>query len=462
MGLFSPHTPRGRPGLRAAGKEHRPSTAGSVGGLGGREEAGSLSARGPIAAAGSLSLNAGPVLDMRPTARSVLPVSVLGGHAPAKADSVAAPYHWRPLQVTEHEQKHEFTYTLGTCVRTLSMGVASKTFEGAKAQCLRLEPNNFTPQGPLWCYLLGGSMVVCRGIITGRCPREHDPENGRNIRICRLPSEMRPRQALQFAALSRQAFNVGGHVTYSTNLVTLVVTPEGWITGVSPKETQGSIDLSAVRFAVGSGISIVDNVTLHTVDLAGSRMVTLQGALNQRFFVTDRKKPLGILPESCRPPCDLTFVTTGSSAGGFHLLSLVPKSLGGVGGDLKWLDSVWGSDAIHLTGIMYEVSPDALSASTWDSAWTEESLKVFVQDFQKFLTCKFDSIEAAWHVAFNVDGSGSVNFTQFCRACKAAGYVGNQTRLWAALDDDRSGELSMSELNRRFNCEAESGSDKED
>lgn len=59
---------------------------------------------------------------------------------------------------------------------------------------------------------------------------------------------------------------------------------------------------------------------------------------------------------------------------------------------------------------------------------------------------KFGSIEEAWTYAFDTDGSGSVNFTEFGLGCKAAGYVGNATRLWAALDEDRSGEISLEEL----------------
>merc|ERR1712087_81274 len=78
---------------------------------------------------------------------------------------------------------------------------------------------------------------------------------------------------------------------------------------------------------------------------------------------------------------------------------------------------------------------------------TIESLTIFVTDFQNFLIRKFGSIEVAWHVAFDTDGSGSINFTEFGLGCKASGYVGNATRLWAALDEDRSGEISLDELN---------------
>merc|ERR1712083_630992 len=70
----------------------------------------------------------------------------------------------------------------------------------------------------------------------------------------------------------------------------------------------------------------------------------------------------------------------------------------------------------------------------------------FVEDFQKFLVRRFGCVEDAWSKAFDTDFSGSINFTEFCCGCKMSGYVGNVTRLWAALDDDRSGEISLDEL----------------
>jgi len=349
--------------------------------------------------------------------------------------------------MAEHESKSEFSYTLGTCVRTLTMSVASKTFEGAVAHPLRLEPNSFTARETPWCYLVGSSFVVCRGVIVGRCPKDHDPSQGRNIRIARLPVQLRPRRPLQFAALAREPTAGHGGLTYNSHLVTIVVTPDGMISGMSVQEKEAAIDLSAIRFAIDGGISLVDQVSLHTVDVAGSRLVTLQGTLAAgSYFMTHKAKAIALLPESCRPPQDYPFVTSGSCHGGFHLLTLRPLKSNGVGGDLWWKDSVWNHDQIHLTGVMYEVAEGAMSASTLDSNWKPESLKVFVQDFQTFLIRKFGSIDAAWDIAFDTDRSGSVNFTEFGMACKATGYVGNATRLWAAFDDDRSGEISREEL----------------
>merc|ERR1719222_787999 len=92
----------------------------------------------------------------------------------------------------------------------------------------------------------------------------------------------------------------------------------------------------------------------------------------------------------------------------------------GVGGDLIWRDSIWNHDQIHLTGMMFEVASDAIQFSALSASWTGESLKIFVKDFQNFLIRKFGSIQVAWEQAFDLDGSGSINFTEFGLGCKSS------------------------------------------
>lgn len=331
------------------------------------------------------------------------------------------------------------SYLIGTYVNTLATDVMNRTFQDASSHLMRLEPGNFKAKGSLWCYLVGGHFVVCKGVVLGFCPREM-------TRIVRLPAGHRPDTPLQFAALSRQAYDCGGHTTYSSNLVTLIVLPDGWVLGSSSRNVEGAIDLSAIRFSIGRGISLIDDVTLHTCDLKGTRMVTLQGSLSGRFHAVHSQKPLALIPESCRPPCELPFVVAGDSPGGFHLVIASPSHGFGTGGDLIWRDSIWNHDAINLTGIMYEVATDALDFSTLNAKWTAESQKIFVEDFQKFLMRRFGSIENAWEQAFDTDGSGDINFTEFGLGCKMAGFVGNASRLWAAMDDDGSGQISLQEL----------------
>lgn len=379
-----------------------------------------------------------------------LPASLERAQLPAKeVEQIQSTYHWRPCQIREHCYAADLPgHTLGTYVNTMSFTLPKETLQGAKPLQVRLAPENFTAQGSVWCYLMEDSFIQCRGVVIGTCPKTHDPENGRNIRICRLPVEARPRRGLQFAALSREAYDVGGHVTYTSSRVTLTVTPDGWICGHSTREMQGAIDLSAVRFCKTGGLSLTDEVTLHTVDVGGSRLVCLQGHLHECFFASDSKRPVAMLPESCRPQEVLSFVTAGSGPGAFHLVQLRPIRGSGIGGDLMWKDGVWSHDQVHLTGIMYEVNPDALQFSFLDASWTPEILRIFVAEFQKFLISKFGGIEEAWDEAFDLTGEGVVNFTQFSMGCKKAGYVGNATRLWAALCEDGGGEIKLEELAR--------------
>jgi hypothetical protein len=215
----------------------------------------------------------------------------------------------------------------------------------------------------------------------------------------------------------------------------------------------GAIDLSAIRFSVQGGMSLVDNVCLHEYDFAGTRMVLLQGSLFERNFKSDdRSKPLAILPASCLPPRTLNFVVAGTRAGGFHLLAVQPtRSFGkGCGAELRWRDSIWIRDEIHLSGVMYQVDPRALEHSLEDVQWSRESAKIFLKEFQDLLRRRFGSVSAAWHEAFDTDGSGSINFTEFGLGCKISGYVGNVMKLWAALDVDRSGDISLEELDQHI------------
>jgi len=389
--------------------------------------------------------------------RAALTPSIKNAENPAKDhERIQTTYHWRPVQVRDHDQPPDDPgHTLGSYVNTLTYELDVPTLVGAKPLQVRLEPHNFSSHGSLWCYILGDGLIVCRGVVVGTCPKHHDPENGRNMKIGRLPVEARPRRGLQFAALSREAYNADGHVTYTSSLVTLSVTPDGWICGHSRGEMEGAIDLSAIRFCLNGGISLTDEVSIHTVDVGASRFVCLQGTLAPRFFVVHSKKPLAMLPESCRPRGEIPFVTSGSAPGAFHLVLVRQLRGGGIGGELMWKDGVWNHDEVHLTGMMYQVTEDAMPHSLVNSSWAPEILVVFVYEFQKFLISKFGSIEDAWYEAFDTDGSGEINFTEFSIGCKKAGYVGNATRLWASLDEDRGGSISLDELSMNFEEQAE-------
>jgi hypothetical protein len=109
-----------------------------------------------------------------------------------------------------------------------------------------------------------------------------------------------------------------------------------------------------------------------------------------------------------------------------------------------WKDGVWNRDKVNLTGVMFEVAPDAVKHTVFAAG--REGAAVLIRDFQQFLIRRFGSIDEAWREAFDLDGSGEINFTEFGLGCKAAGYVGNATRLWAVFDEDQSGEISLVEL----------------
>jgi hypothetical protein len=278
-------------------------------------------------------------------------------------DSVQAPYHWAPAQTS---------FSVATKVGTLSMDVDFTKFENIVTHPIRLEPKNFIPRQTPRCHLIGGDFVICKGLVVGKCPRHHEPESGKNCKIARLPTQFRPQKVLSFAAISREAYAVQGSICYSSFLVTLLVTPEGYILGVGGREPEGCIDLSAIRFSTSKGIALVDDVSLHTCDIQGTRLVTLQGQLSNRWWTRDHRHPLAALPESCRPPEKTFFVTSGNSSGGFHLLQIQPSHSFGCGGDVMWKDGIWNRDKLNLSGVFYEIHPNALKHAVF-SAGSEGS-----------------------------------------------------------------------------------------
>lgn len=112
-----------------------------------------------------------------------------------------------------------------------------------------------------------------------------------------------------------------------------------------------------------------------------------------------------------------------------------------------WKDGKWNRDTISLNGIMYEVAPGALQhPNPLESREITESQVIAILDFQKYIMRRFGSIRNAWDHSFDADHDGIVNFTEFGLGCKAAGYVGNASRLWAAFDQDLSGTITVEEL----------------
>merc|ERR1712187_609595 len=117
------------------------------------------------------------------------------------------------------------------------------------------------------------------------------------------------------------------------------------------------------------------------------------------------------------------------------------------GSALVWSDSLWGgNDRLSLSGIIYEVE-GSVARIPAAVPWSKVRRQICVGEFQRYLINKYGTIEGSWSAAFkNLDKSGHINYTRFCHGCKAAGYVGNVAKLWAMLDEDRSGEITLNEL----------------
>lgn len=377
-----------------------------------------------------------------------LPPSISVGGVRHEPEPPQMGYHWGPIQVPHHERDANLV-SGGTFIKTLSFNYQKALIAEAQADIIRPATSNFREKGTLFCYLAGGkgavgcmdSLVFCRGTVFGSV--SPTSEDRSKLRLALLPAHMCPTRNLQFAGLLRE----GGD---QTCLVTLLVTPDGWIRVTSSRAARGEIDLSAIRYCLGKGIALVDEVRVHTVDIAGTRYVSLQGELHTRSFKRHSKSALALLPESCRPPACMPFIVSGSTLGGFHLIDVRPSTgIGwcqGIGGDLKWRDSVWIREPLHLSGIVYEVAPEAVKATTLESKWCGESANVFISDFRRFLERKFGSVEDAWKIAFDRNGDDVLQLDEFVQACKNVGYVGNVMRIWVILDTDGSGTLSLDEV----------------
>jgi len=323
-------------------------------------------------------------------------------------------------------------------------------------------------RGSVPCVTVAGC-VVCKGAVPAA-------QADRAV-LGRLPAEARPPKLLRFAARACHPADESG--AFGCKLVTIECETNGDIliySGVRRSDALrpgSTIDLSAVRFCAGNGINLIDDVLLYLCDVNGTRIVCLQGMVSERYFNaaartshpgcvancsstayrseygTHGRTPLTLLPSSGQLARETYFVTAGGSEGGYHLLLVRPDGEGRVvgSGDIIWRDCSVHRDVIHLDGLMWEATPEALLvANPMSVSRANESQVILVMDFQRYLIRRFGSVQEAWDDAFDTDCSGSVNFTEFGIGCKAAGFVGDVTKLWAALDIDRSGVLSISEL----------------
>merc|ERR1719191_699984 len=66
--------------------------------------------------------------------------------------------------------------------------------------------------------------------------------------------------------------------------------------------------------------------------------------------------------------------------------------------------------------------------------------------FRQLLERRFGSVVKAWRKALDSDGNGILSFGEFATACRTVGYLGNVKKLWADLDTDGGGSISLKEL----------------
>lgn len=357
-------------------------------------------------------------------------------------ESAPDSYLWKPVQTKDPNATALF-------VKTLSMGIASKTFEGAKPLILRCESEFFVSKSSTWCYLVGGKCVVCKGLVAGR----PGVQTQASVRIARLPDGMHPFRPLMFAALARNPQITDGNSSNRYSLATLLVTPDGWITKVCGRHHEDLIDLSGVRFCNDKGIALVDQVSVHTADCPTGRLVSLQGALRQLNWRAGHwQKSLMTLPESCRPKDMLTYVVAGTSRESYHVVDLLPVNTPGCGAEMYWHDSIWLKDRVYLNGVMYEAAPSALLCTSLADSEEARVVKaqVMIRDLKRSLIKKYGNVEQGLAKAF-FNGRGeehdlSVNFTEFLGSCKKIAYLGNVTKLWSILDEDMGGTVSQSEF----------------
>jgi len=65
--------------------------------------------------------------------------------------------------------------------------------------------------------------------------------------------------------------------------------------------------------------------------------------------------------------------------------------------------------------------------------------------FRTYLKKKFGTILHGWR-ALDQDRCGRLSFQEFCQACRAMGYHGNFKKLWAELDEKKTGMVSLMEI----------------
>ena len=63
--------------------------------------------------------------------------------------------------------------------------------------------------------------------------------------------------------------------------------------------------------------------------------------------------------------------------------------------------------------------------------------------FKKALIFKWGNLYRAWKEALDLDGSGSLGFTEFAMACRNEGFLGPIKKIFNELDADKEGIITL-------------------
>merc|ERR1719399_2318827 len=62
------------------------------------------------------------------------------------------------------------------------------------------------------------------------------------------------------------------------------------------------------------------------------------------------------------------------------------------------------------------------------------------------LRVRYGSTVAGWTMGIDRAGSGRISWQMFCKGCRGVGFIGDVKEVWTILDDNKSGTVSMQEL----------------
>lgn len=66
--------------------------------------------------------------------------------------------------------------------------------------------------------------------------------------------------------------------------------------------------------------------------------------------------------------------------------------------------------------------------------------------FLELLRVRYGSVVRGWNQCLDVSGDGRLSFTEFTQGCRNIGFAGSVKKLWAELDTDGSGIITLQEL----------------